>query len=75
MAFDRELVLANVFASDQYKPSVRFEEPRQVGNEPPASGSRARAGDRSLASDLGADLLAALPNPKVMDRRRCKGRA
>jgi hypothetical protein len=53
MASDREPVLASVFASDQHKPSVRYEELEQVGNEPPTSGSGAGASNKPLASGLG----------------------
>ncbi|XP_066351671.1 uncharacterized protein [Miscanthus floridulus] len=39
--FGREPVPTGVFASDQYKPSVRYEEPEQTGDGPPALGSGA----------------------------------
>ena len=41
MVSGRELVSTGVFASDQYKPSVRYEEPEQTGDGPPALGSGA----------------------------------
>ena len=40
-ASSREPVLIGVFASDQYKPSVLYEEPEQAGDGPPALGSGA----------------------------------
>ena len=40
-ASGREPVLTGVFASDQYKPSVRYEEPEQTGDGSPALGSGA----------------------------------
>ena len=44
------MVPTGVFASDQHKPSVHYEGPEQVGDDPPALGSRA---DKPLApSDL-----------------------
>ena len=43
-----------VFASDQHKPSVRYEGSEQVGDEPPALGS-------------GADQPSAPSDPKVME--------
>ena len=43
-----------VFASDQYKPSVRYEEPKLTGDGPPALGS-------------GANQPAAPSDPKVME--------
>ena len=36
---DRELVPMGVFANNQYKPSVHYEELEQTGDGPPASGS------------------------------------
>jgi hypothetical protein len=38
MASGRELVLVCIFANDQHKPLVHYEEPEQASNEPPASG-------------------------------------
>jgi hypothetical protein len=38
MAFDREPVLVGVFASDQHKPLVRYEELGQASDKPPVSG-------------------------------------
>ena len=35
MVSSRVPVPMGVFASDQYKPSVRYEEPEQAGHEPP----------------------------------------
>ena len=49
----RELVPTSIFASDQYKPSVRYEELEQ-------------ADDRPLALGLGADQPSAPSDPKVM---------
>ncbi|XP_066396129.1 uncharacterized protein [Miscanthus floridulus] len=43
-----------VFASDQYKPSVHYEEPEQTNDVPPTLGS-------------GANQLAAPSDPKVME--------
>ncbi|XP_066333924.1 uncharacterized protein [Miscanthus floridulus] len=54
MASGRETVPTGIFASDQYKPSVRYEEPEQTGDGPPALGSGAK---RPLAPS----------NPKVME--------
>ena len=39
--FGRELVSTGVFASDQYKPSVRYEEREQTGDGLPTLGSGA----------------------------------
>ena len=41
MAFGRKTVPMGIFASDQYKPSVCYEEPEQTGDGPLALGSRA----------------------------------
>ena len=41
MAFDREPVPTGVFTSDQYKPSVRYKEPKQTSNGPSTMGSGA----------------------------------
>ena len=41
MASGREPVPTGVFASDQYKPFVHYEEPEQTGDGPTALGSRA----------------------------------
>ena len=49
-----EPVPTGVFASDQYKPSVRYEEPKQTGDGPPALGS-------------GANQPVAPSDPKVME--------
>jgi len=40
-ASDRETVLTGIFANDQYKPSVCYEEPKQASNRTPALGSGA----------------------------------
>ena len=40
-ASGRELVPRGVFASNQHKPSVRYEDPEQAGDGSPALGSRA----------------------------------
>ena len=40
-ASGQEPVQTGVFASDQYKPSVRYEEPEQAGDGPPTLGSGA----------------------------------
>jgi hypothetical protein len=63
----REPVPGGVFASDQHKPSVHFEELGQAGDEPPTLGLGARASDKSLASSSGADLPVDLPNPELME--------
>ena len=47
-------MLTRIFASDQYKPSVRYEEPEQAGDGPPALG-------------LGANQPSAPSDPKVME--------
>ena len=49
-----ESVPTGVFASDQYKPSVRYEEPEQIGDGPPALGS-------------GANQPVAPSDPEVME--------
>jgi ribonuclease HI len=41
MASDQEPVPTSIFASDEYKPSVRYEELGRVRDEPPALGSGA----------------------------------
>jgi hypothetical protein len=41
MASSRQPIPLGIFASDQYKPSVRYEEPEQSEGEPPALGSGA----------------------------------
>ena len=51
---DRELVPIGVFTSDQHKPSVRYEEPEQAGDGPPALGS-------------GANQSSTPSDPKVME--------
>ena len=53
-ASGRELVSTGVFASDQYKPSVRYEEPKQAGYGMPALGS-------------GANQPSAPSDPEVME--------
>ncbi|XP_066320736.1 uncharacterized protein [Miscanthus floridulus] len=70
MASGRELVLTSVFASDQYKPSVRYEEQEQTDDGLPTLGSGA---DQLLApSDLKVIELdedpVVEPNP-LADRR------
>ena len=40
-ASGREPVPTSVYASDQHKPSIRYEEPEQAGDGPPALGSGA----------------------------------
>ena len=52
-ASGQKLVPTSVFASHQHKPSVDYEEPKQVG-------------DRSLALGSGADQPSAPSDPKVM---------
>jgi hypothetical protein len=42
MASGREPVLVSIFASDQHKPSVHYEEPGQARNKPPTLGPGAR---------------------------------
>ena len=37
-ASDRESMPTDVFTSDQYKPSVRYEEPEQTSDRPPTLG-------------------------------------
>ena len=54
MAFGRKTVPMGIFASDQYKPSVCYEEPEQTGDGPPALGS-------------GANRPLAPSDPKVME--------
>ena len=54
MAFGQEPVLMGVFASDQHKPSVRYEEQGHTENELLALGS-------------GADRPPAPSNPKVIE--------
>ena len=51
---DQETVLMGVFASDQYKPSVRYEEPEQANDGPPTLG-------------LGANQPSAPSDPKAME--------
>ena len=41
MASGRETVPTGIFVSDQYKPSVRYEEPEQTRDGPPSLGSGA----------------------------------
>jgi len=53
-ASGREPMPTGVFASDQYKPSVRYEEPEQTSDTPLALGSR-------------ANQPAATSNPEVME--------
>ena len=52
--FGREPVPTDVFASDQYKPSVSYEEPEQTGDTPPTLGS-------------GANQPVAPSDPEVME--------
>ena len=47
--FGREPMPTGVFASDQYKPLVRYEEPKQVDDRPPTLGSMAN--QQSAPSD------------------------
>jgi len=54
MVSSRESVPTGIFTSDQYKPSVRYEEPE-------------RTGDRPLTLGSGADQPSAPPNLKVME--------
>ena len=54
MASSREAVPTGIFASDQYKPSVRYEEPKQADDEPPALG-------------LGANQPSVPSDPEVME--------
>jgi hypothetical protein len=67
MASGQESILADIFASYQHKPSVHYEAPEQAGNELPTSGSGARANNKFLALGSGAELLAAPPDPEVME--------
>jgi hypothetical protein len=67
MVSGRELGPGSIFASNQHKHSVHFEEPGKAGNEPPTSGLGAGASDKSLASSSGADLPAALSDPELME--------
>jgi hypothetical protein len=67
MASGRDPVLTGIFASNQHKPSVQFMEPRQAGNEPPASGLGVGDANKSLTSGYGTDLPVALPDPEVME--------
>jgi len=53
-ASGRELVPADVFANDQHKPSVHYEEPEQAGNDQPILSS-------------GSDPSLAPSEPKVME--------
>ena len=53
-ASGRELVPIGVFASDQYKPLVQYDEPKQAGDGPPALG-------------LGANQPPAPSDPEVME--------
>ena len=54
MASDQEPVPIGIFASDQHKPSVHYEEPEQAGGAPPTLGS-------------GADQPLAPSDPEVME--------
>ena len=54
MVSGREPVPTGVFTSDQYKPSICFEEREQTGDRPPTLGS-------------GADRPLAPSDPKVME--------
>ena len=54
MALSQEPVPTDIFASDLLKPSVRYEEPEQAGNEPPVLGS-------------GADRPSVSSDPEVME--------
>ena len=54
VAFGQEPVPTGVFASDQHKPSVCYEEPKQAGGGQPTLGSR-------------ADQPSAPSNPEVME--------
>ena len=54
MASGREPVPTGVFASDQYKPSVHYEEPKQTDDGPPTLG-------------LGANQLSAPSDPDVVE--------
>ena len=53
-AYGREPVPTGIFASDQYKPSVRYEDLEQTSDAPPTLGS-------------GANRPSAPSNPKVME--------
>jgi hypothetical protein len=75
MASDKKPVPTSIFASDQYKPSVCYEELERVGDEPPAPssvahqppappeghGARQRAGSGARPSDQLKDSLSRLP--------------
>ena len=54
MASSQEPVLTGVLTSDQYKPSVRYEEPEQTDDMPPTLGS-------------GANQPVAPSDPEVME--------
>jgi hypothetical protein len=41
IASSRQPVPSGIFASDQYKPSIRYEESERAGDKPPASNSGA----------------------------------
>jgi ribonuclease HI len=66
-ASGREPVPTGVFTNDQYKPSVRYEDTKQAGDEPPTSDSGAGFGGQLPASDSGADPPSTPSNPKVME--------
>ncbi|XP_014660188.1 uncharacterized protein LOC106804158 [Setaria italica] len=65
-ASDRKPVLDGVFTSDQYKPSIRYEELGEVGNAPPVLDSGAepgKVGNAPPVPDSGADPY----DPEVME--------
>jgi ribonuclease HI len=56
MASSRESVLAGVFASDQHKPSICYEELKEAGDKLPATRSGARASNEPLTTGLEAGV-------------------
>jgi ribonuclease HI len=50
MASSRESVPAGVFAGDQHKPSICYEDSTEAGDKPPATRSGARAGNEPLTT-------------------------
>lgn len=69
MASRRELVPTEIFASDQHKPSIHFEEPEQLGNKPLTPGLGAGQSSASpdlLASGSGDGRSFANPDPPSM---------
>jgi hypothetical protein len=56
-----------IFASNQYKPLVRYEDTEWASDEPPTSDSRAGVSGELPASALGADPPSSPFDPKVME--------